>query len=379
MATRLCKIVADFRTSLAVKMSAGATTGTLLSATDDDGSSLPAGNYFLTIDGDNSQKEHITCALSGTALTVVKSVTRQGVQSSGTVREHRAGATVTITDFAHIKEINDLLSGTVDLNSATPLKYDGTATISNDAHLATKKYVDDVAISGAADASTSVKGITKMSVAPASATSPIAVGDNDPRVPTQNENDACAGTGTPSSSNKFVTYDTLTTAASALESLSNKDTTTTLGTSDTKYPSQKAVKTYVDAFSPTCKSGTTTYSLATASGSQTIAHGLGRTPKSVKIKAFGPLTNYGGYPNSIGSYDGSSNACIYYGASDETSLAYYDTVGNSSTYGVYVYYGSSGGENSQKAIISVDATNITLAWTKTNSPTGTAYILWEVQ
>jgi hypothetical protein len=57
-----------------------------------------------------------------------------------------------------------------------------------------------------ADASTSTKGITKVSVAPVSASNPIAVGDNDPRVPTQNENDALVGTsGSPSSTNKFVT------------------------------------------------------------------------------------------------------------------------------------------------------------------------------
>ena len=35
-------------------------------------------------------------------------------------------------------------------------------------------------------------------------------------------------------------------AINACEVVANKDTTTTLGTSDTKYPSQKAVKTYVD-------------------------------------------------------------------------------------------------------------------------------------
>lgn len=35
-----------------------------------------------------------------------------------------------------------------------------------------------------ADASTTVKGVTKVSVAPASPTAPIAIGDNDPRVPT---------------------------------------------------------------------------------------------------------------------------------------------------------------------------------------------------
>lgn len=57
-----------------------------------------------------------------------------------------------------------------------------------------------------ADASTTVKWPTKLSVAPVSAVNPIAVGDNDPRVPTQWENDALVGTnGTPSASNKFVT------------------------------------------------------------------------------------------------------------------------------------------------------------------------------
>jgi len=59
-----------------------------------------------------------------------------------------------------------------------------------------------------ADASTTVKGVTKMSVAPASASNPIAVGDNDGRVPTQSENDALVGTsGSPSSTNKYVTND----------------------------------------------------------------------------------------------------------------------------------------------------------------------------
>lgn len=47
---------------------------------------------------------------------------------------------------------------------------------------ANKDYVDYVAIAGAPDASTSTKGISKTSVAPASPTDPIVVGDNDPRV-----------------------------------------------------------------------------------------------------------------------------------------------------------------------------------------------------
>lgn len=67
------------------------------------------------------------------------------------------------------------------------------------------------AITGASGTATNlVNGTLKLSVAAASAPDPIAVGDNDPRVPTQDENDALDGTGTPSSSNKYVTNDTLT-------------------------------------------------------------------------------------------------------------------------------------------------------------------------
>lgn len=216
MATKLSKIVADFRTSLATKIAVGGTTATLQSATDDDGVSLPAGQYFFTLDGDNPQKEHIVCTLSGTSLSSIKSITRQGVQSSGAVREHRIGSSVTITNFAHIKYINDLLDGTTNLNASLPLEYDATASITTANQLATKDYVDGVAIAGGADASTTVKGISKLSTAPASATDPIAVGTNDTRIPTQDENNALVGTsGTPSTSNKYVTADDATATPTA--------------------------------------------------------------------------------------------------------------------------------------------------------------------
>jgi len=71
-----------------------------------------------------------------------------------------------------------------------------------------KEYIDNIAIAGAPDATTSTKGLVKMSTAPADPDSPIAVGDNDTRIPTQGENDALAGGstfGTPSSTNKFIT------------------------------------------------------------------------------------------------------------------------------------------------------------------------------
>lgn len=71
-----------------------------------------------------------------------------------------------------------------------------------------KEYIDATAIAGAPDASTTTKGIVKMSTAPASPSEPIAVGTNDTRVPTQGENDAMAAGGdfgTPGSGNKFIT------------------------------------------------------------------------------------------------------------------------------------------------------------------------------
>lgn len=203
----LGKIIADFETQLTTQIDVGGTTATLQSATDDDGVALPTGRYFLTIDNLNSQKEHFSCTLTGTALTALKSVSRQGVETSGAVRKHRVGASVSLTDFANLKVIVDMLGGVTGLDSTNPIFYDGIADMTGSTNkLATVKYVNDTAVAGGVDATTTTKGIAKISVAPVSATSPITVGDNDPRVPTQSENDALAGTsGTPSSSNKYVT------------------------------------------------------------------------------------------------------------------------------------------------------------------------------
>lgn len=180
--SKLGIILADFTTALSTAIIVGGTTASLQNAIDDDGNALPTGRYFFSLDGDNSNKEHISCTLTGTALTNIKSLSRQGVETTGVARAHRIGCTVTLTDFAHIKFINDILLGTTALDATTPLTYDGTASITAPNQLATKAYVDSVAISGAPDASTSTKGITKLSVAAVSPTAPIAVGDNDYRI-----------------------------------------------------------------------------------------------------------------------------------------------------------------------------------------------------
>ena len=206
--SNLAKIIADFDTSITAKISVAGTTATLLSVLDDDGNTIPNGRYFITIDGDTSQKEHFSCTLTGTALTALKSINRQGTEASGAVREHRVGAVVVMTNFAHIKFLNDLLDGTTDWDGTVPFKYDIDPTLTDDKHIATKKYIDDIAIAGCSKATDANEGISKLSVAAASATDPIVVGDNDGRVPTQDENNALVGThNTPSTSKPYVNND----------------------------------------------------------------------------------------------------------------------------------------------------------------------------
>lgn len=396
-------------------MAVGATSVSLQSATDDDGVALPAGTYYFAIDGNNSQKEHIQAVLSGTALTSVQSVTRQGTLSSGCVRAHRVGATVTLTDFAHIKYMADLLSGATTFNASVPLGYDGTATISTANQFATKAYVDGVAIAGGADSSTTVKGITKMSVAPAVAASPIAVGDNDGRVPTQAENDALAATTTPSSSNLFVTQKDLQrgTELYAADAGANDTYVITLSPAPAAYVTgmkisfkantantgactlnvnglgAKTIKKFVStdlsdndilasqfvtviydgtnfvlqstvsSFKGLVAKGTATKNLADASTTQNIAHGLGFIPVQFIVVGVPPANSNNNIAISLSGNDIAAGTI----SADLPAATF-----NIST---------TSGTNRQLGVITADATNIIITWTKTGSPTGTANLAWQ--
>lgn len=118
------KIIADFETQLSTALAVGGTSFTLRSATDDDGVSLPAGLYYFTVDNGSNQKEYLAGTLSGTSVTSVLSVSRQGAETSGAARAHRVGASVIMTDFATYK-----------------------------------KYMDEIALVSAPDGSTSAKGV----------------------------------------------------------------------------------------------------------------------------------------------------------------------------------------------------------------------------
>lgn len=353
MATKLTTIIADFQTQLASKIAVGATSMVLQSALDDDGTSLPSGEYCFTIDKNNSSKEYLVGTLSGSAVTALKNVTRQGVQASGAVREHRTGATIEITDFADLKYIGDILKGDTQLDSTAPLEYDGTVTPTLANQIASKSYVDSVAIAGGADASTTVKGISKLSTAPASATDPISVGDNDPRVPTADENDALVGTsGTAvSASNKLVDAADVTEAKTASK-IARRDSNSDILVATTPTAGDAAAsKDYVDAqvltVTPQYANGVTGRASVDGAGSVVIAHGLTGTPDVVKVSSYGTTDRF-----SYGTWDG-SYATVHCGDGSIAPATVTDSI-------AYVY-DTSGGEV-LKATVSVDSTNITLTW-----------------
>jgi hypothetical protein len=188
------KLLADFRTSLSAKIAVAGTSGSIQNNLDDDGVALPNGSYYFTLDADNAQKEHITCTLTGSNLTDIYSVSRQGVETSGTVREHRIGATVSITDFAHILVHNKILNG--DEALINKIKYATDLTFTDDKELIPKKYADDLAIAGSPDATTTTKGIVLMSTAPASPTAPTALNSEEvTATPTANKVPRADATG----------------------------------------------------------------------------------------------------------------------------------------------------------------------------------------
>ncbi|MBP9701398.1 MAG: hypothetical protein KBD47_00255 [Candidatus Pacebacteria bacterium] len=144
MASKLTKVVANFETSLATKLANGATSGALTSITDKNSVALPAGKYCMIIDRGTGDEEHLLFDLSGTAMSNIFSVSRQGVQTAGVqnLNGHRAGSKCYLTDFVNLKVIVDILNGADSLDSANPVKYDADPTFNDSKQVVSKGYVD---------------------------------------------------------------------------------------------------------------------------------------------------------------------------------------------------------------------------------------------
>jgi hypothetical protein len=197
-----------------------------------------------------------------------------------------------------------------------------------------------------ADSSATVKGVTKLSVAPASASAPIAIGDNDPRLLTLDDIDALAGhSGTPiSASNKLVDV---------------ADTATT-STNNKVVRANSSGKIDPSFISNIYASGATTKNMSDASAVQLIPHGLGTTPIGYKVIAQ--------YLSNAPRY-GLSQAV---GNNTLSNLSTTEAPDNNTS---FLLVHSSG--NYQSGVLSADATNIIITWTKTGSPGNVANIIWD--
>lgn len=123
----------------------------------------------------------------------------------------------------------------------------------------------------------------------------------------------------------------------------------------------------------TYTNGTDTKNAADASGTQNIAHGLGKIPKKVKITAYAQVDAVGNGEDLMRV----SNTV--YNGTTQSSLSFYESGGgNTATISTtFILTISNGG--TQVGVVTFDATNIIITWTKNSSPTGTYTLLWEAE
>ena len=120
------------------------------------------------------------------------------------------------------------------------------------------------------------------------------------------------------------------------------------------------------------KNGTTTKNAADASATQNIAHGLGVTPKYAKIKCI--------ITDAVLAATTFQAEAIYNGTTQSSQSVFWDNASNTtiaeSTFKLSIPGGTGAGCRSE-GVVTFDATNIIITWTKTQNPVGTYYLLWE--
>ena len=290
----------------------GDTSVTLTSMQTIDGVNLAMTDFgvigYGTLEPDSGQFEEqisfsgITQNSNGTAtLTGVKNVLfiSPYTETSGLAKTHAGGVQFVISNTSGFynkltsKSDDETITGLWDFPSGANNPTIGNVTYvapTADTQIATKKYIDDIAIAGAPLATNSVFGISKLSVAAASPTVPIAVGDNDSRVSpvslaalTAGEVQALVGTsGTPSTSNKYVTNDDTAAAATASKvARRNAGGDVTVNTTPTN-ATDAASKAYVD-LTQGHVTGVISDLSTTASGNNDVTVTTTFTPRLIRL------------------------------------------------------------------------------------------------
>lgn len=203
----LLHIAADFEDSLASKITKTATSLRLQSGILDEDDNPITGLVGLTLDEGGKKEYVVGTTVDGINITgLLRGLSKHdgATEIAANQQEHKRGSLVKITNYPALSRITAALRG--DQGFDTVLKYTTHPVFTDNLQIIDKQYADALAIAGAPNAATGVKGIGKVSTVPVDPLNPIFVGDNDGRVPTQNENDALVGTSGSSvgSTNKLV-------------------------------------------------------------------------------------------------------------------------------------------------------------------------------
>ncbi len=156
---------------------AGGTTFTLQSFKDILGTNLAMASFgalgFGTIEPNTSNEDSIT--FTGITQNSDGTATLTGVNSVLFITPYTTGSGLRLS---HAGSVTFIITNTSAF-------YNTFANKNNDETITGQWTFDNFPITPSnSDASTTVKGVTKLSVAPSSASNPIAVGTNDTRVPT---------------------------------------------------------------------------------------------------------------------------------------------------------------------------------------------------
>ncbi len=114
--------------------------------------------------------------------------------------------------------------------------------------------------------------------------------------------------------------------------------------------------------------GDTTKDASDASAVQTIIHGLTSTPSKVKITCEFIAT--GGAYNRV-------NAIAVYNGTTQSSVSTYTTGANTVVSNTFRLNAGTTNTDHSDGVLTFDATNIYITWTKNGSPTGIYILVWE--
>ncbi len=160
------KVPPIWQTQLAFELDPADSTATIATELLIGGGSL-SGLVCVSVDIGQPNPEYIIGTLSGNTITItlrnvdpLDPTTSLGAFTS----IHRQGAVVKITDFATIQIMRNILNGDQVLQNL--IRYATALTPVNPGDIVDKAYVDAISVAGAPDASTTAKGLSRLSYSP---------------------------------------------------------------------------------------------------------------------------------------------------------------------------------------------------------------------